>query len=353
MGQYLITGGCGFIGSTIAVTLRSAGHAVTCFDNFSRRGSEVIRGRVEAAGCTVVEGDVRHPEALDALRGDFEVLIECSAEPSVMAAATGAGARYVIDTNLGGAVNCYELARERGMAVLFLSTSRVYPYEEINRRRFTESSSRFEYAGDGPGITARGVGLDFPLAGARTMYGATKLAAEHLLTEYSAQYGVRSLVNRCGVIAGPWQMGKADQGVFTFWITEHYFKRPMRYIGFGGEGKQVRDLLHADDLADLVVRQLDDVARWDGACYNVGGAAINLSLAESTVLAQEATGNRVDVGRDERTRPGDVRWYVTDNTAVSQRYGWTPVRDAPTIFADTVRWLAANERELAPVFGGA
>ena len=90
------------------------------------------------------------------------------------------------------------------------------------------------------------------LAGARTLYGATKLAAEHLLAEYDVPW----VVNRCGVIAGPWQMGKVDQGVFTYWALAHHFGRDLRYIGYGGTGKQVRDLLHVDDLVELVDRLL-------------------------------------------------------------------------------------------------
>ena len=64
------------------------------------------------------------------------------------------------------------------------------------------------------------------------------------------------MIDRCGVIAGPWQMGKVDQGVFTYWLLAHRLGRALRYIGYGGEGKQVRDLLHVDDLVDLIDEQL-------------------------------------------------------------------------------------------------
>ena len=100
-----------------------------------------------------------------------------------------------------------------------------------------------------------GVAEDFPLAGARTLYGSTKLAAELLIEEYRAAYGLRAVVNRCGVVAGPWQMGKVDQGVFTYWMLAHHFRRPLSYIGFGGSGKQVRDLLHVEDLIELLDEQ--------------------------------------------------------------------------------------------------
>ena len=79
------------------------------------------------------------------------------------------------------------------------------------------------------------------------------------------------MIDRFGVIAGPWQMGKVDQGVFTHWMLAHHFRNPLSYIGFGGHGKQVRDLLHVEDLVDLVERQLLDPAKWDGHTVNAGG----------------------------------------------------------------------------------
>ena len=350
MSSYLVTGGCGFIGGNLAVELARAGHQVTCLDNFSRRGSELIRTRVLDAGCVVRHGDIRVAEDLRAVPGDFEALVECGAEPSVRAAVQGSAARYVIDTNLAGAANCFELARERGMGVLFLSTSRVYPYGEINRRRFREDPTRFVYDDSSPGITERGIGTDFPLGGPRTLYGATKLAAELLLEEYGAQYGVRTLVDRAGVVAGPWQMAKADQGIFTFLLARHFFSRPFDYIGFGGEGKQVRDVLHVDDLISLLLRQLAVEDEWRGDVFNVGGASVNLSLCEATALCREITGNAVEVGRVPSTRAGDVIWYVSDNLAVEERFGWRPERSARTILADTCKWLSNRESQLAPIF---
>ncbi len=109
------------------------------------------------------------------------------------------------------------------------------------------------------------------MTGPRTLYGATKLSAELLIEEYADAFGLRAVTNRCGVIAGPWQMGKVDQGVFSWWLLAHLFGRPLSYIGYGGSGKQVRDLLHVDDLVDLVDEQLGEPERWSGVTANVGG----------------------------------------------------------------------------------
>ncbi|HEY3450191.1 MAG TPA: NAD-dependent epimerase/dehydratase family protein [Myxococcales bacterium] len=348
----LITGGCGFIGSSLAVALARAGWRVTCLDNLSRRGSEVILARLAEHGCTFVHGDVRCPEDLLKVPQRGGVLIECSAEPSVLAGSRGEQARAMLANNLTGALNCFEHARERGMAVLFFSTSRVYPYDRINALRFEEAPTRFQPAQDSLGVSRDGLSPAFPLDGRRSLYGATKLAAELVLQEYAEQFGVPCVINRCGVVAGPWQLGKVDQGVFTFWLAAHHFRRPLRYLGFGGTGKQVRDLLHVDDLCDLVQLQLAQIDRLRGEVFHAGGSTVaNLSLVETTALCQEITGRQVPIQGSPENRPADVIWYVTDNRGTSERFGWTPRRDARAVLADTYAWLKEHERELARVMG--
>ena len=155
------------------------------------------------------------------------------------------------------------------------------------------------------GASEHGIAEDFPLDGARTLYGATKLAAELLIAEYADAFGVRGVIDRCGVIAGPWQMGKVDQGVFTHWLLAHRLGRPLTYIGYGGTGKQVRDLLHVDDLCELILEQLADPEGWDGATVNVGGGVEGrLSLRETTDLCRELTGNEVPIEPVRRAAPG-------------------------------------------------
>ena len=258
--RLLITGGAGFVGSNLAVSLasRHPDWEVLALDNLYRRGSELNLSRLEAAGVEFVRGDVREPEDLECLPR-LAALIECSAEPSVMSGVDG-DTGYLVHTNLSGAYNCLELARRDGAFVVFLSTSRVYPVEPQVGLRLDESPTRFEIAAEQavPGVSPTGISEQFPMDGPRTLYGATKLAAELLIEEYRAGLGVPAVIDRCGVIAGPWQMGKVDQGVFTHWMLAHHFGQPLSYIGFGGAGKQVRDLLHIDDLVDLVERQLLD-----------------------------------------------------------------------------------------------
>ncbi len=346
--RVLVTGGAGFIGGSVSIALamHEPGFDVTAFDNLKRRGSELNLPRLRAAGVRFVHGDVRElPDLLDLDQHD--VLIECSAEPSVLAGI--ADTSYLFDTNLKGAYNCLELARRDKAQIIFLSTSRVYPVAHLNSIRLLETESRFEITSDQDlaGVSAAGISENFPLDGARTLYGTTKLSAEMLVAEYRESYNLCAAINRCGVITGPWQMGKVDQGVFTHWLLSHYLKKPLNYIGYGGEGKQVRDLLHVDDLVDLVVDQIEHRDRWNGVTVNVGGGLEgSLSLKETTQICKELTGNQVKIDSVTENRPGDVPIYISDCSALEAVTDWRPGKSPREIIKDVYTWVREHESSL-------
>lgn len=336
--RVLITGGAGFIGSSLAIALaeRHPDWSFTALDNLYRRGSELNLPRLKQAGVAFVHGDIRIADDLLGL-DEFDALIECSAEPSVRAEGD-----ILVPVNLMGAHHCFQAAARFGAQVIFLSTSRVYPVEPIEELTYDELATRFEPAATQtlPGVGPDGISEAFPLAGRRTVYGATKLGAELLLQEYGGDW----VINRFGVVAGPWQMGKVDQGVFTHWLISALFDRPLKYFGYDGSGRQVRDVLHVDDLVDLVEQQLQEPQRWSGRTFNAGGGRANsLSLCELTAEVETLTGRDLAVGSQLGTHPTDVRWYVTDHAAVTEFSGWAPKRTATDTLADIHRWLVDHE----------
>jgi CDP-paratose 2-epimerase len=291
-----------------------------------------------------IHGDVRHRADLEAA-GRFDALVECSAEPSVLAGVDGDNS-FVVDTNLMGAYHCLDLAARNAAQVVFLSTSRVYPVAALESLRWEEEATRFTWADRQalPGASGAGISEEFPLNGARTLYGTTKLAAELLVAEYRESAGIPTVINRCGVIAGPWQMGKVDQGVFTHWLLSHLREEPLSYIGYNGKGKQVRDVLHVADLVELLEQQLLDPEHWSGLTFNVGGGLDgSLSLLEATALCRELTGGEVQVSASQDTRPGDLRLYVSDCRALFEHTPWRPGRGPREVLEDTWRWMRDNE----------
>ncbi len=349
----LITGGAGFVGSTLALGLakRHPDWQVTALDNLRRRGSELNLPRLKHAGVLFIHGDVRNADDIDPVALQPDLILECSAEPSVLAGYTNPG--YVLQTNLVGTINCLELARQTQADFIFLSTSRVYPIAYLKALAFTETETRFQLLDQQPipGVSRHGISEDFPLNSVRSLYGTTKFASELLVAEYAEAYQLRTLINRCGVLTGPWQMGKVDQGVFSLWVASHFFKRALQYIGYDGTGKQVRDFLHVDDLltlTDLQIRNLEDLR---GQIFNVGGGASNtLSLYETTQLCQEITGNRVPITPVPETRNGDIPIFVTDTRNVTNVTGWRPKKNAETTLLEIYKWLHQFESQVGGIF---
>lgn len=347
-------GGAGFVGSNLALAFRERYPSadIVALDNLRRRGSELNLPLLRAHGVRFQHGDIRMPDDLTDLDGSFDVMIEASAEPSVLAGLSGSPA-YVLQSNLIGTLNCLEFARKRVGAIVFLSTSRVYSIAPLRALAMHTNDSRFELDEHQPvaGVSKAGISEMFPVDTARSIYGATKLASELMIQEYVASYGVRAVINRCGVIAGPGQFGKVDQGVFTLWVAHHHFGLPLQYTGFGGQGHQVRDLLHPADLFELVTRQIDSISAVSGETYNIGGGLdVSTSMSELTVHCQAISGRSVDIASNVETSPVDIPLYITDYRRANERFDWQPTRNVAAIVSSIAEWLRSNEHTLRPLF---
>jgi CDP-paratose 2-epimerase len=343
--RLLVTGGAGFVGSTIARHLKAAfpEARVVALDNLKRRGSELTLPLLSQNNIEFLHGDIRMPS--DFPEGAFDFLIECSAEPSVLAG-YGGSPDYLIQSNLDGAIHCLNFCRRQNAKLIFLSTSRVYSVAELCKLPVRETASRFEVDASysTKGFSCSGINEQFPTTGPRSLYGTTKLAAELFIEEYREAYGLEALILRCGVLTGPWQMARADQGIFCFWLLKHLLNQPLKYIGFNGSGKQVRDLLHCEDLARLIRIQVGEFQRWAGRTINVGGTVnSSLSLLETTKLCQELTGNSVPIQATAEQRPMDIPYFVMDNSSLYSLTAWRPTLSPKEILADIHNWLIKHQ----------
>ena len=350
--KIVVTGGAGFVGSTLCLQLKNKypSYDIIAFDNLKRRGSELNLSDFQKKGIPFFHGDIRNNEDLSAL-GNFDVLIEASAEPSVTAG-LDSDPTYVINNNLYGSINCFNACLKNKAKLIFLSTSRVYPIETIEKANYNEESTRFSFDANQTqiGISNNGISEKLSLDGARSFYGTTKLSSEMFIQEYAAFYGLKSAITRFGVIAGPRQMGKTDQGVVTLWMAKHFWNQSLKYIGYGGAGKQVRDLLHVDDVVSLIDLQIHQIEKFQGKIYNVGGGIENsASLLEMTSICEKITGNKIQIASEVETRAADLRIYITDNSLIEKEIGWKPTKKVEEIFTDIFYWIKENETQLESI----
>jgi CDP-paratose 2-epimerase len=348
----LITGGCGFVGSNLAIFLKKdfPDARIIALDNLRRRGSEINISRLKEFGVEFIHGDIRNKTDFNEI-GEISCLIEAAAEPSVLSG-IDSSPDYVIDTNLNGTINCLAFAARYKASFIFLSTSRVYPIKALNEIQYVETEHRLDLSNKQmlTGVSGKGINEDFPLAGPRSFYGASKLASELLIQEYSEFYGIPSVINRCGIITGPWQMGKVDQGVVVLWVAKHFWKKELSYIGFNGTGKQVRDILHIEDLYQLLKYQIQNMTLYNKGIYNVGGGLdVSVSLKELTVLCEEVTGNKIKINRTVQNRDADIPIYISDNSLITNISNWKSKTRPDQIVNDIFNWLKSNEKLVEPI----
>ena len=325
--KLLITGICGFVGSSLAQGLleRREGISICGIDNLMRPGSELNRARLRELGVALVHGDIRMPSDFEALPA-VDWVIDAAANPSVLAGIqTGFSSRQLIEHNLGSVVNVLEYCKIHKAGLLLMSTSRVYSIPALTSLPLNSHGDAFcldEAANFPVGTSRRGIGVDFSTCAPISLYGSTKLAAEALALEYGDAFHFPVWINRCGVLAGAGQFGTPDQGVFSYWIHAHARRRPLRFIGFDGTGKQTRDVFHPRDLTVLADAQMN-CGRPDGQrVYCAGGGQANaVSLRQLTAWCDRRFGPHAPTA-DTRPRTYDIPWVVMDSSDAERDFAW-------------------------------
>ncbi|MBS0633196.1 MAG: NAD-dependent epimerase/dehydratase family protein [Verrucomicrobia bacterium] len=344
--KLLISGVCGFVGSTLARALVAAGHQVTGFDNYIRPGSETNREPLQRLGVKVLTADLRDATAIDALpAADF--VIDAAANPSVLAGIDGrTSSRELVDHNLTGTINLLEYCKARRAGFILLSTSRVYSIAPLAKLAVTPENGAFRPSPLAPfpaGLTAAGLDETFATTAPISLYGATKLASEALALEYGAAFDFPVFINRCGVLAGAGQFGRADQGIFAYWLNAHLRRRPLKYLGFGGHGHQVRDCLHPLDLLPVLEKQFaaPSIDMADRIANFSGGLASAMSLRQLTDWCDARFGPHPVVA-DGTPRPFDIPWIILDHAKATRVWNWRPATPVSTILDEISAHAAQN-----------
>ena len=350
--KLLITGICGFVGSSLARFFRQSNPEIEVFgiDNFSRPGSEINRMELPRIGVTVRYGDIRSASDVDNFPA-VDWVIDAAANPSVLAGVTGpTSSRQTVEHNLAGTINLLEFCRRHTSGFVMLSTSRIYSLAELSNLQLQTTNNAYVplLSGKLPiGLSANGISEEFPSTPPISIYGATKLASEVLALEYANAFGFPVHVDRCGVIAGAGQFGKPDQGIFSYWIHSYLRRQPLRYIGFGGSGFQVRDCMHPNDLAKLLIKQMRSEQRNSLRILNIGGGSeSSISLAQLSGWCANRFGPHT-ISSDSAERRFDVPWLVLDATVARQTWQWAPETGLHSILEEIAQHAELNPHWLS------
>jgi CDP-paratose 2-epimerase len=344
--KLLITGVCGFVGSVLAESFlqRLDGVSICGIDNLMRPGSETNRSRLRKIGVDFVHGDIRTASDVDALP-KVDWVIDAAANPSVLAGlGPGVSSRQLLEHNLGSLFHVLEYCKRHSAGLILLSTSRVYAIPALVALPLRATDEAFALDDSGPlppGVSSEGLGPGFSTEAPISLYGSTKLAGEVLALEYGTAFDLPVWVNRCGVLAGAGQFGTPDQGIFSFWVNAHLRRRPLKYIGFDGTGKQVRDALNPVDLAVLLTEQIRSGRTGGRRLYTAGGGRANaMSLRQLNDWCDARFGRHTPDG-DLRPRPYDIPWVIMDNAEARRDFGWSP----GVSLHETLDQIAAHARE--------
>ena len=327
--KIVITGICGFAGSAVAESLLEMREGLSVFgiDNLQRPGSEINRVRLRRMGVELAHGDLRAASDFECVPA-ADWVIDAAANPSVLAGVRqGFSSRQLFEHNLAGVINVLEYCKRSRAGLLLLSSSRVYSIPALASLPLVVRGNAYQLDDSQPlppGVSARGIGVDFSTRPPVSLYGSAKLASETVALEWGEAFGFPVWVDRCGVLAGAGQFGTPDQGIFSYWINAHLRRRPLAYIGFDGTGKQVRDAFHPYDLAALLDAQMGNARAGGQRIYTAGGGLENaMSISELHAWCDARFGPHA-AQADARQRPYDVPWVVMDSTDAGRDFGWRP-----------------------------
>jgi CDP-paratose 2-epimerase len=332
----LITGGAGFIGAAAAARFAIEGYSVLLFDDFSRPGSRSRANKLSSGSVEVAEGDIRDRQLVSKLIGSFRPSVVLHEAAQVAVTTSYANPRYDFEVNAGGTLNLLESVRTNypQATIIVASTNKVYG--ELSQMSLEVSQGRYRFLNSVEGVKETQP-IDF-----RTPYGCSKGAADLLAIEWSRSFDVQTIICRQSCIYGEGQFGVEDQGWIAWFTAAALLDLPLTVYG---DGRQVRDVLHVDDLVDFYFRLVTSQETWQGEVFNIGGGPKHaVSVLEVIEKLGKLRGRGISFGFGPR-RPGDQTCYVSDISKANSAVGWRPSVGVDSGIERLWSWMSQN-REL-------
>ena len=336
--KILVTGGCGFVGSNVCIYLKNKKFNVYSLDNLSRKGSQFNLRVLSQNKIHNFKYDIENSKKINSLP-KFNLIIDCCAEAAIEISKKDID--RVINTNLIGTINVLKKIKKDKSKIIFISSSRVNSISSINKLIDNKKKLNKKIR------VKKLINEKFDKFKPKSIYGLTKHASEMFIEEFSYAFGIKYIINRCGVISGPLQFGKQDQGFVSLWVWSHIMKKNLKYIGYGGTGQQIRDVLHINDLCELIEKQILNFNKKYNDIFCVGGSKKSYtSLRDLTKYCEKITGNKIKISKEQKTSIYDIPYFITDNTKVKKAYNWAPKRNIKKIVSDIYVWLKKDKKKL-------
>jgi CDP-paratose 2-epimerase len=333
----LITGGVGFIGVNLADRLLTQGKKVLVFDNLSRAGVDknlLWLKEKHTNNLQVKIADIRDKTAVTKAVEMAGEIFHFAAQVAVTSSLVDPF--YDFEVNAKGTLNLLEAIRKSAHRppVIFASTNKVYG--DLDDLGIVMNGTR--YYAEQLGLQQKGINekrnLDF-----HSPYGCTKGVADQYMLDYARTFGLKTAVFRMSCIYGLHQFGTEDQGWVAHFLIQALKKRKITLYG---DGKQVRDILFAEDLVNAYILAMENINHISGNAFNIGGGTNNtISLLELCELIGEISGAKPEV-KFEDWRPSDQKYYVSDFSKFNAATGWAPQVGTKEGVQRLYNWLHEN-----------
>ena len=336
--KLLITGGCGFLGSNLASYGIESGYDVTVLDNLSRLGSSDNLAWLKKIGnVSFIHGDTRNKNDIEQIikDGEFDAVFHLAGQVAMTTSLENPYKDF--EVNAIGALNVLDSIRKYSpqTAVLFSSTNKVYG--DLEQFSYVEKEKRYVCKEYKNGFD-ESLPLDF-----RSPYGCSKGCADQYMLDYSRMFGIKTVVFRHSSMYGSRQFATYDQGWVGWFVQKAVEKKNnpnCRPFTISGNGKQVRDILHADDMIELYYLALKNIDKVCGEAFNIGGTMNqSLSLIELFDLLDKMLNIKMEYV-NLQPRKSDQKVFVADISKIKKSIGWEPRITASEGISRMIEWIA-------------